>query len=80
MPTLFILDVPEFAPVVRAAEGLRYGVRRKGGYVTIEATDDLVIERAKSGLTDAIWYGVLTGGYAGRVTAFDAKQLRIVAA
>lgn len=80
MPTLFILDVPEFAPIVRAAKDLRYDVTHKGGYVAIDAPGDLVIERAKSGLTDAIWYGVLTGGYTGRIAAFDAAQLRIVPA
>jgi hypothetical protein len=76
MPSLFVLDVPEFAPLLKGAEKT-YRVSRKGGYAAIAAPDELVIERAASGLGDAIWYGALTGGYEGRVREFSAHRLRI---
>ena len=81
MPSLFVLDVPEFAPLIAgAASG--HTVRRRGGYALIEAADKVVVERAKSRLGDAaigdaVWFGALTGGYEGRVVEFSADRLII---
>ncbi len=77
MPSLFVLDVPEFAPLLKGA-GNSYDVSRKGGYAAIAAPDELIIERAASGLGDAVWYGALTGGYEGRIREFSARRLCIV--
>jgi hypothetical protein len=76
MPILFVLDVPEFAPLIAgAAAGHR--IQRRGGYAMIEAAEKVVVERAKSGLGDAVWFGALTGGYEGRVVEFSADRLVI---
>ena len=76
MPSLFVLDVPEFAPLIAgAASG--HAVRRRGGYAMIEAADKIVVERSRSGLGDAVWYGALTGGYQGRIVEFSADRLVI---
>ena len=76
MPILFVLDVPEFAPLIAgAAAGHR--VERRGGYAMIKAAEKVVVERAKSGLGDAVWFGALTGGYEGRVVEFSADRLVI---
>jgi len=76
MPSLFVLDVPEFAPLIAgAASG--HQVRRRGGYATIEAPEKVVVERARSGLGDALWFGALTGGYEGRIVEFSADRLVI---
>ena len=76
MPCLFVLDVPEFAPLIAGASSAN-SVRRHAGYVMIEAPDKVVVERAKSGLGDAVWFGALTGGYEGRVVEFSAERLVI---
>jgi hypothetical protein len=76
MPILFVLDVPEFAPLIAGAAG-GHKVRRRGGYAAIEAPDNVVVERARSGLGDAVWYGALTGGYEGRIVEFSADRLVI---
>ncbi len=76
MPSLFVLDVPEFAPLIAGAAGT-HRVRRRAGYAAIEASDQVVVERAKSGLPDAVWFGALTGGYEGRVVEFSADRLVI---
>lgn len=76
MPRLFVLDVPEFAPLIAGAVA-DHRVRRQGGYATIEAADAVVIERTRSGLGDAVWYGALTGGYQGRIVEFSADRLMI---
>jgi hypothetical protein len=76
MPSLFVLDVPEFAPLIAGAAGT-HKVRRRNGYAAIESADQVVVERAKSGLPDAVWFGALTGGYEGRVVEFSAERLVI---
>ena len=76
MPSLFVLDVPEFAPLIAGAAGA-HKVSRRGGYAAIEAPERVVVERARSGLGDAVWYGALTGGYEGRIVEFSADRLVI---
>jgi len=76
MPSLFVLDVPEFAPLIAGAAA-DHRVTRRNGYAVIAAADTVVVERAKSGLGDAVWYGALTGGYEGRIVEFSATRLAI---
>jgi hypothetical protein len=76
MPSLFVLDVPEFAPLIAAASA-DHRVRRQRGYAMIESPETIVVERRKSGLGDAVWYGALTGGYEGRIVEFSADRLVI---
>jgi len=76
MPSLFVLDVPEFAPLIAGAASGHH-IRRRGGYAAIEAPERVVVERARSGLGDAVWYGALTGGYEGRIVEFSADRLVI---
>ena len=76
MPSLFVLDVPEFAPLIAGAAS-SHRIRHRGGYAAIEAPEKVVVERARSGLGDAVWYGALTGGYEGRIVEFSAVRLVI---
>jgi hypothetical protein len=77
MATLYVLDVPEFAPFVEAA-GKVNGVRvsRIGDYVALKA-GELRISRKATGLRRAVWYGALTGGFEGRLQRFDDDELVI---
>jgi hypothetical protein len=76
---LYVLDAPEFAPLVDAArQNAEYGLERlENGYWKISAEDALVFERKKLGFVPALWNAALTGGFVGEVTEFDRYRLQI---
>jgi hypothetical protein len=81
MSGFYLLDVPEFAPLAEAA--LRTGKAREerkiGCYRSIVFDDQLDIDRADTGLTEAVWYGCLTAGLDGKIARFDSQRLTLVA-
>jgi hypothetical protein len=77
MASLFVLDVPEFQPLIEAAGKAGTSVTRKASFARLSAPGRLIIERQATGLGLAIWYGALTGGYQGRVERFDGDQIII---
>lgn len=82
MITLYVLDVPEFAPLVSAALAMpacRVSPVRKG-YWTIEADRELAFNRKELGLKPAIWYGAFTGGIDGDIVEFGQTVVRVVPA
>ncbi|MDB5981684.1 MAG: Glyoxalase/bleomycin resistance protein/dioxygenase [Pseudomonas sp.] len=76
---LFVLDAPEFRPLVDAAQAAENCQLEKlsSGYWKISSSASLVFERKKLGFDPAIWNAALTGGYIGQVTAFDRYRLEI---
>jgi hypothetical protein len=78
MPKLYVLEVPEFAPLLRACRAQRYATASRGGYTVVSAPGEIAIARQATGQGEAVWFGALTGGFAGRIAAFDGEQLRIV--
>lgn len=77
---IFVPDVPEFAALVRAAkqrEGCRVS-RPLPQYTLIESAQPLEFSRKELGLKPAVWYGLFTGGVAGRIERFDRDLVRIV--
>jgi hypothetical protein len=79
MARLFVLDVAEFEPLIAAAATSGYAVERAGDYAVIDsAGSPLSIQHAQTGMREALWFGSLTGGYEGRLEAFDDHTLRIV--
>ena len=77
--SVFVLDVPEFRPLVDAAlQSGNYGTTVLGdGYVRIDGNPGLTFNRKALGFKPAVWYGALTGGLAGRIEQFDADSLVI---
>ena len=78
-PTLFVLDAPEFLPIVDVGRA-RADIAVKGpiaGYFSLSTESDLLIERAETGLTEALWFGAVTGGYRGGAMTLDSGALRI---
>jgi len=77
-PSFLVLDVPEFAPLVEAAErraDLRVS-RVAPSYLRVEGeTSRLTLARDETGLCEAIWYGALTAGLEGRIERFDDERL-----
>lgn len=80
MPTIFVLDVPEFRPLVEHARS-REGIAVIGpnkGYFRLSSSGRLRFDRKAIGFKPAVWNGALTGGLAGRIERFDNDALEIV--
>ncbi len=78
MTTVYVLDVPEFAPLAEAA--ITDGPLRRsrvGGYLKLMADGEITIARDGKRFIDAVWYSVLGGGFDGHLVQFDAEQIRI---
>jgi hypothetical protein len=79
MSGFYVLDVPEFQPmvdVVRRNERCRiHDVA--GGYWFIEFSGEIEIVRAETGLGLAVWFGCLTAGLDGKIKEFDGRVLRL---
>jgi len=79
MAILYVLDVPEFSPLVAYAEGASdLNVSAHGAYHKIESAGDLLIPRAETGMDPAIWFGGLVGGFEGQIAEFNETTLKIV--
>lgn len=79
MPSIFVLDVPEFLPLVEHARSLS-GYKVEGprlGYWRLTASPVLSFKRKELGFKPAVWHGALTGGLVGRITHFDNEMLSI---
>jgi len=76
----FVLDVPEFAPLTRAAELIPDVVVHPalGGYRFVQFSGAIDIPRAATGLNEAVWFGCLTGGLDGKIARFDRDVIRLV--
>lgn len=75
---LFVLDVPEFAPLARvAAEDPEVTVRRVGPFLEIAKDGAIVIDRRATGCRHACWYSAVAGVRGGKVTQFDKDALRV---
>lgn len=81
MSGFYVLDVPEFQPLIDAAlktPGSR-AHELKRGYRFVEFEGALEIKRADTGLNEAVWYGCLTAGLVGKIARFDSDVLKLVA-
>jgi hypothetical protein len=82
MSGFYILNVPEFAPMIVAARAIpSCRVARVGGsYVQITFDDEMEIDRAATKLSEAVWFGCLTAGLDGRIVHFDSDRIRLAPA
>ena len=79
MPTIYVLDVPEFRAIVEHAR-VTAGFQLAGparGYYRISAPSTIRLERKALGFKPAVWHGSLTGGLIGRIERFDNDVLVI---
>jgi hypothetical protein len=79
MPSLYVLDVPEFEPLITAAlkKSELEITGPKAGYFRIETKGELRIRRAETGLAEALWFGAFTAGYDGEELVIDSEQFWI---
>lgn len=79
MPKIYVLNVPEFAGLVRDAAAQNYTVADTGvGYTSVEHPGELVFDRRTVGFHPAIWYAALCGGFEGEVAEHGRDTLRVV--
>ncbi|MEU8912983.1 MULTISPECIES: hypothetical protein [Streptomyces] len=75
---VYVLDVPEFAPVVHTARTAGMEVRRTGDYLELTTTEhEIVLRREGTGMRTALWHAMLTGGLDGRIVSFTAETLHL---
>jgi hypothetical protein len=78
-PTIFVVDLPEFSPVVAAAKTA--GCTVSGpfkGYWKLVGEREIRFERKALGLGPALWNTALAGGTRGRLAQFDANTFSLV--
>jgi|JI6StandDraft_1071083.scaffolds.fasta_scaffold558972_2 hypothetical protein len=79
MISVFVLNVPEFLPLVEHSRG-RKEITVKGpslGYYSLQAAGQIKFVRKELGFKPAVWHGALTGGLIGKVVHFDNDTLTI---
>jgi hypothetical protein len=75
---LYVLDVPEFEPVVHTAEAAGMSVRHTGDYLELSTADDeIVLRRDPDAIRTALWHAALTGGLDGRIVSFTSDTLHL---
>jgi hypothetical protein len=80
MPTIYVVDVPEFRPIVESARGKAgYAVSEAvKGYYRIETSGEMTFNRKEMKLPPAIWYGIFTGGLDGEITSFGREEVIVI--
>lgn len=80
MPSMYVLDVEEFACVVEAAKANpEYTVTDLGkGYIHIESPTELAFNRKEMKMKPALWYGIFTAGMDGQIVEFGREWVRLV--
>ena len=79
MTRLYILDVPDFRPVIDvAAAQVDVTHRQAGDYAELAADGEIVIDRRSTGVNHATWYSVVAGVADGRIVQQDKDALRVM--
>jgi hypothetical protein len=75
--TVFVPDVPEFLPLVRAAEKVDGCLVQKSadGYWKLQGQRELRFQRKVMGLGPAIWNSALSGGFIGRIVEYGRDEM-----
>jgi hypothetical protein len=81
MSGFYVLDVPEFSSLRNAAtkSGACVLHPKRGHYYFVEFENEIEILRRDTQMTEAVWYGCLTGGLDGKIAHFDSECLRLIA-
>jgi hypothetical protein len=81
MTGFFVLDVPEFASLIAAAQRAASCVVHPlaGGYRFVEFDNEIEIRRSDTQMNEAVWFGCLTAGLIGKIARFDKDILKLVA-
>jgi hypothetical protein len=75
MTKLFILDVPDFRPIIGVVT-----CRTVGDYVEVASDGAITIDRRATGVNHATWYSMVAAVADGRVVQQDKDALQVVPA
>ena len=80
MIRVYVLDVPEFRPLVDTARDMpNCRVRdAEKDYFVIESDSEIVFNRKAMKMKPAVWYGIFTGGLEGEVADFGREEVRVI--
>jgi len=80
MIRVYVLNVPEFLPLVEAAIAMPQCKVRDvhQDYFVIEADSEIVFNRKEMKLKPAVWYGIFTGGLDGEIAEFGRDTVRVI--
>ena len=80
MPSLFIVDVPEYDTVWKSAVGdSELEIHHIGPYIELRFPDGVTIDRVTTGVRHAVWYSSVGALEDAHVVQFDKNALRVVA-
>lgn len=77
MIQLYVLNVPEFEPVINQGSVVADSTRIIGNYVELSSVGPLTIDRRKASARRAVWFSSIGALRNGKVTQFDSDQLHI---
>jgi hypothetical protein len=74
---LYVLDVPEFRPVIDEGTRRSGNTRKVGNYVQLSSHGALTIGRKAARARRSVWFSSIGALRNGRVTRFDSDFLHI---
>jgi hypothetical protein len=76
--SIYLLRVPEFEALAKGlASTAGVSIAERGDYYVAESSRDIVLNRKAVGVGQAVWFGALTGGIAGRIVEFSEQTLHL---
>ena len=80
MTVIYVVDVPEFAPIVEAARKKPECTvsEVKKGYYKITASGEVTFNRREMQMKPALWYGIFTGGLNGEIKSFGRDEVTVI--
>ena len=80
MVVLYVLDVPEFLPIVESArQKPDCRITKSGkGYWKVVSPTEIVLNRKAMQMKPAVWYGLFTGGMNGEIAEFGRDEVRVI--
>lgn len=79
MIEIFVLDIPEFKPLVDAVakNGNCRVLPPAQGYWRLQADGQLTLSRRALGLGPALWNSALSGGFRGRILQYGRDEMKL---
>jgi hypothetical protein len=74
---LYVLNVPEFKPVIDEGSAVADRARVIGNYVEISSEGPLIIDRRTARARRAVWFSAIGALSNGKVIQFDSDRLHI---
>lgn len=80
MVVLYVLDVPEFVPIVETARKMPNCQISKPekGYWKVVSPTEIILNRRDMKMKPAVWYGLFTGGMNGEIAEFGRDTVRVI--